>query len=531
MARIVETFSDLFAAAVAYAPGSVALRDVGGSLSYEELDRWSNRGATALAGLGVTRGDRVAIVLPNCREFLFLWFGSAKIGAVHVAINARLRGEALLYQITHCQPACLVIDSDVLADLDETQRARLPSVPTLVRDSADARGSAHMASLQDALDGASSEEPGRRKLGASDPLVIMYTSGTTGAPKGVVVPHYAYVRAANDLVDAMALTEDDRMYVCLPLYHGNPQVMAVTPTLRAHGTIALSPRFSASAFWNEVVGFDATAFTHIGGVVSILVSQPVRESEADNPLRVALGGAPRAAGEEFGRRFGCTMLDGWGMIEAGCNTTVTPISHARPLGQHGVARGCFDVRVVDATDDPLGPGEVGEIVVRPTEPHVMFQGYFNAPERTLEKLTNLWFHSGDRGLLHPDGSLEFLGRDEDAVRRNGENVPVDLIEHELASMEGVSEVAVVGVPDEIAGQELVACVVAAPGFELDEASVGKFVVDRLGRSMQLGYVRLCDSLPKTASEKVQRFELRALGIDGAVDVRPRRAQATVSTVE
>ena len=519
MPTLPETFTALFERAVERYGSSTALRDDAGQLTYSELDRLSNRAAVSMSHLGVAHGDRVAVVLSNCREFLALWFGLAKIGAAHVAVNARLRGDALLYQLRHCEPSCLVMDAEVANGLSSDEKTCLPTVPMFVRgDCQDPT----VPCLEQMLEGAGDDEPQRSILRPGDPLVVMYTSGTTGRPKGVVVPQYAYVRAAEDLADVMELSDEDVMYVCLPLYHGNPQVMGVSPTLWAGGCIALSARFSASSFWPEVAEYAATAFTHIGAVVPILLQAPPREAESENPLRIALGGAPRPAQDEFARRFDCEMLDGWGMIEAGCNTTVTP-RKPRPLGQHGLPRNCFAVQIVDEDDRPVDVGHVGEIVVRPMVPNVMFLGYLNAPGLTMEKLGNLWFHSGDRGRLHADGSLDFLGRDEDAVRRGGENVATDVIEHELAAMPGVVEAVVVGVPDTIFGQELMACVVAIPDAGLDEERVARWVESRLGRSMTPRYVRLCGHLPKTASEKVQRYQLRALGVEGAWDMRANKS--------
>jgi len=509
---ILDTLPSILNRSVQQHGANTALSDGFGHVDYETLDRWSNKAANALGELGVGKGDRVALVMGNCREFVFLWFGLAKIGAVHVAINARLKGDALLYQIRHCDPCCLVIDEEVLHSLEIEEREQLPKIPTLVRGS----GSAEM-SLGSVLENASDAEPKTQGVVASDALVIMYTSGTTGSPKGVVIPHFAYARAAQDLARVMALTERDCMYVCLPLYHGNPQVMGVMPTLTVGGQIALSTRFSASRFWEEVAAYRATTFTHIGSILGILLKQPPVEDEEINTLRLALGGASKPMVEEFSRRFSCEMLDGWGMIEVGCNTTVTPRVGVPPTGQHGFPRDCFEIRVVSQDDRPQPPGSVGEILVRPTMPNVMFQGYFNDPDRTLGKMKNLWFHTGDRGRMWDDGSLEFLGRDEDAVRRNGENISVEMIEGEIALIDGVSEVAVVGVPAELVGQELVACVVRDPNSSLSALDIARWTNDRLGHSLSPRYVRFMPSFPKTASEKVQRFKLRELGLEGALD--------------
>ncbi len=218
---------------------------------------------------------------------------------------------------------------------------------------------------------------------------------------------------------------------------------------------------------------------------------------------------------EFAERFQCRMLDGWGMIEIGCNTTASYADGL--LGQHGLARRAFEVAVVDDADHHLSVGEVGEIVVRPRSPHVMFTGYYGEPDRTLERLLNLWFHTGDHGRLYSDGSLQYLGRQGDGIRRSGENLPTETIEFEIARFPGVAEVAVVGTPAPIVGQELVACVVPVDGAQLSPEQIVSFVDERLGKTMAPRFVRICGALPRTASEKVQRYKLREMGVIDAWD--------------
>lgn len=519
----IETVPQVLQRAVAACPDARAVVDDAGSIDYRTLDAWTNRAANLLLALGVRPGDRVALILGNCRDFLFLWFGSARIGVTHVALNARLRGEALVHQLRDCDPALIVADSAIWSALTDDERAECPRVPLVLR--AGATGPATESAATDlaaALAAAPATTPGPVAVDGASPLVIMYTSGTTGRPKGVQIPHQAYVRAGYDLARVMELGQDDCMYVCLPLYHGNPQVMGVMPAITAGASIAVSARFSASRFWDECRRFGVTAFTHIGSVLGIVLKQEPDPADRDHTVRVALGGAPGSLVDAFAERFGTTMLDGWGMIEIGCNTTVTRSSGPSPLGQHGWPRGCFEVAVVGDRDEILPVGEAGEIVVRPTKPNSMFHGYFRQPERTLGQLGTLWFHSGDHGRLHRDGSLEFLGREQDAIRRSGENVPVELLEHTIAEMEGVADVAVVGIADDLSGQEILACVVRAQGatvdaHEVEGRDVAAWVAKRLGDSLAPRYVRFCDELPRTASEKVQRFKLRETGADAAWD--------------
>lgn len=493
----------------------VALVDSRGRLTYEELDHQINRVANMFASLGVSKGDRVALLLPNCREYLCAWFGLAKLGAVHVPLNVRIKGEPLKHQLQNSDPLMAVVDDEYLEDFLAACDGRFSGDRLVIRRNSKANLTSAI-DMELASKNASSEPPPWVDIHPGDPLVIMYTSGTTGPAKGVVNCHNAYTRIATDLAEAMGLIPDDRMYVFLPLYHGNPQMMGVMPILAAGGSIALAERFSATRFWDEVRRFGTTVFTHIGSPLSILMKQEERPEDGDNPVRLILGGAPPEVSSAFSRRFQCTVLDGWGMIEAGCNTTITPVGRNRP-GTNGFPRDCFDVRILDENDEEVAPGTPGEIVVRPREPYVMFSGYFRTPEQTLSAFRNLWFHSGDLGMKDQEGSLYFLGRSDDAIRRKGENISAMEIESALMAHPGVTEVAVVGVPDEIAGQEIKACLVTVPGSVLTPEQIISWCEPRLPDYMLPRYVVFKSQFEKTGSEKIQRFKLRENGVQGAWD--------------
>lgn len=492
----------------------LALVDSIGRLTYQEFNENVDRAANVFTSCGITQGDRVAIMLPNCREYLYAWFGLAKIGAIHVAVNPRLSGSLLRHQLTNCDPSMAVVGSRELEAYANAAPEWLSGDRLLVCGSGSQRLENDFPSK---IAEAPTESPPERRIDPSDPVAIMYTSGTTGPAKGVVNCHKVYTRVGTDLRRLMGLRPSDRMYVFLPLCHGNPQMMGVMPTLAAGGTIALAERFSASKFWYEIREFDATVFTHIGSPLSILMKSPEREGDGNNPLRLILGGAPVNVSRAFGERFGCKVLDGWGMIEVGCNTTITPLDDSTAR-TNGKARECFDVRIVDEYDREVAPGVAGEIVVRPLEPDVMFSEYFRMPERTLKTFRNLWFHTGDYGKKDSDGHLYFLGRSEDAIRRKGENISPSDIESVLALHPSVAEAAVIGVPDELAGQEIMACIVGRkPEDPPDPREIVAWCVDRLPDFMTPRYITFKPGLEKTASEKIQRFKLREEGARYAWD--------------
>jgi len=490
-------------------PDRVALVTTSGlEITYAGFDRRVNQAANALLARGVERGHRVSLMLPNCPEYLFMWFGLAKIGAAHVAINTRLTGDPLRYQIEKADPYAVVVHADLLAAYKDA--CGFSALPALVlSENGTDDFAAEVAS-------APVTRPEGPRPGPTDPIVIMYTSGTTGFPKGVVNPHNAYVRAGTDLARLMGLEPADRMYVFMPLFHGNPQMMGVMPILAAGGSIALSSWFSASGFWEEVRAMQASIFTHIGSPLPILMKQPPRDDDTDNPIRLILGGAPKDVARAFGERFQCTVLEGWGMIEVGCNTTITPAGGIVP-GTNGLPRECFDVRIFDEHDRELPAGRVGEIVVRPLEPYVMFRGYYLDPDRTLDAMRNLWWHTGDLGRKDTDGNLFFLGRADDAIKHKGENISPAEIETVLDSHPAVQEAAIVGIPDPIAGQEIAAFVVPLRGSGVSERELFNWCSEHLPNFMVPRFFRILDEFPRTGSHKIQKARLREMNLDGALD--------------
>ena len=516
--RSLQTLPAFLEHVVGIRPTATALLDSRGSMSYTDLQQEVWRAANMFASYGIGKGDRVVLLLPNSRESVILWFGLAELGAVQVPVNIRLRGAALTHQLLDCEPELAVVGAGQFDTFCAAAPEGLRTNCLVAAEPAKTGVHSGASLLAAELAGASAERPPSVHIDASDPLVIMYTSGTTGAAKGVVNCHNVYTRIGRDLARLMALTSQDRSYVFMPLYHGNAQMMAVMPTLAAGGSLAIAERFSARNFWTEVRRYGATTFTHIGAPLPILMKQPPHPDDTANTIRLILGGAPPVATRAFEKRFGCVALDGWGMIEAGCNTTISGPGR----GGNGAARECFEVAVVDEHDCAVEAGVSGQIVVRPREPDVMFSGYHNAPHRTVEATRNLWFHSGDSGMMDADGVLTYLGRSADAIRHKGENVSPSDVEAVLTSHPDVEEAAVVGIADAIAGQEIKAVVVLREAARLTADELCAWCAHRLADFMVPRYITFTSGLEKSGSDKVLYYKLRDEGISGAWDRRSTR---------
>ncbi len=465
--------------------------------NFRDIHSLSRRFASRLQSMGIGTGDHVALIAPNCAAFLVCWFGINMLGAVAVTLSDELVGDGLEYAVDQSDSKVLVVGSAWLEARSGRLGTKLGSMPTVVID-ADAE-------FFDGLKAWPEAEP--TVVARSSTCTILYTSGSTGRPKGVLNSHATYVAVGRQTVLTVGLDASDRILVFLPLFHANPQMFAVMSALTVGASLAVLPKFSARSFFEDAVRLDATCFTFVGTVLSILVARH-QESRNDHRLRFGVGGGtPRDVWREIHERFGIRIFEGYGMTEIGCIATCNSVTNYR-MGSCGRPRSDMDVRILDADDRELGPGQQGEIVVRPREPFVIMSGYYKQPEQTLQASRNLWFHTGDRGSLDEDGYLYFHGRLKELIRRGGEMISPVEIETKLRAMPGVVDCAIVGVDDPIQGEEVKAVIVAE--HELDARAIPAFLQDKLPRHMLPRYVEFVSVIPKTETEKIQRFKLTYL---------------------
>jgi crotonobetaine/carnitine-CoA ligase len=482
-------------------PGKTFIVTPEGEYSFAQIDALTRRFAAHLAASGVVAGSHVALIAENSAAYLVAWFGINFCGAVAVTINNQLRGDGLRYTVDQCDACLLVVDrpwaNSRLQDLDERQ-ACLPRVV--------------IESDQAWFDELAVFEPLAAQPVAPDrPCTILYTSGTTGLPKGVVNCHAAYLAVGRETVRATAITARDRIMVFLPLFHTNPQMYAVMSALTTGAALILLRRFSASTFFADAKRFDATGCTFVGTVLSILVHRHATP-QRDHRVRFCFGGgAPNDVWRTVEERFGIKVHEAYGMTEVGGWASVNAVDDFR-FGSCGRVRPDIEVQIVDAGDNLLPPGHQGEIVVRPRQPDVLLLGYYKRPEQMLESCRNFWFHTGDLGSFDADGYLYYHGRMKELIRHKGEMISPVEIETCLRRMPGVGDCAVVGVPDAVAGEEIKAVVVATS--PLAARDVVNFLAAALPPFMLPRYVEFADAIPKTETEKIQRNKL--VYVDGAV---------------
>jgi fatty-acyl-CoA synthase len=490
------------------APERLALVDGGLRLSYAQLEERVGRTAGWLAGRGVVRGDRIALVLANRAAYLELVLGAARIGALSVPINTRLSPREVAFQLDDCRPALVACEASLHETLQRAQSQRSgPPAPLVV--------------IEDERDRELAAAAGRAALPVEpdDPMLIMYTSGTTGAPKGAVLPHRKTLyNALNAQLYFGIRGGEDRVLVAAPLFHSLGLNILSLPAIYAGATLVLHRRFDAHAFWRDVA---REQISYSGGVPTQyrrLLDELAGEAEGlDRSSLRFLFTAGAAVAPETVRAYrgrGLVLKQGFGQTETSILCCLHEDDAVRKAGSVGRPVFHADLRIVDpeGLDAPpdrwreVDTGEVGEIVVRGP---ITMLGYWERPDETAATLRGGWLRTGDLAVRDDEGFITLTGRARDMYISGGENVYPAEVESVLAEHPAIREVAVVGVPDPDWGE--VGCVhaVLEEGSELGLEALCDWAAERLASFKLPRDLVLEESLPRTASGKVQKHELRS----------------------
>lgn len=481
----------------------------GGSMTYRELRDEAAQIAGLLARLGVVAGERVAMMLPSGLDFVRAWTGIGRLGGTAVMLNAELTGSFLAHPLADAAPALLILDAAYLPLLAEI-RDDLPALRHIIVAGGDS-GSLDPAFVPfDAWrDATATDAP---LPGPADLACIMYTSGTTGPPKGVLMPHGHCFLFGLGTVDNVGVSDADHYYICLPLSHANGLLMQLGAVLIAGAEATVRGRFSASAWLTDVRTCGATLTNSLGAITAFVLAQPATDRDREHMLR-AICSAPNHADHArvWHERFGIAeVIGGYGMTEVNI-----PLYGNRAGTCGRVYDRYFEVEIRDAeTDFPVATGEVGEIMVRPRVASAFMAGYNNLPAKTVEAWRNLWFHTGDAGRMDADGYVIFIDRIKDCIRRRGENISATDIETSFFDLAGIFEIAAFAVPADQAGgeDEIMLAIVRFPGASLSSNDIAQHAQRKMPRFAQPRYVEFVNALPKTASEKVRKADLKLRGV-------------------
>lgn len=505
-----DTVHGLLDQRAAEQPGAPFLTFEDRDWTYARFAELTRRLAAGLASVGIGRGDKVGIMMSNRPEFLLSWFALSRLGAIEVPVNTAHRGTLLRYILSQSDCSCLILEDRFAGQFGEIA-ADLPGLSRVI-----AIGTSGLAGVLQRVEpfetlAEAAPLPNEPEIGASDPMAMIFTSGTTGPSKGVVLPQ-AYARRQAEIVAAACeYTPQDRLYNALPLFHGNAQFLSTMPAIVAGASMVLAERFSASAFWGDIRRHRCTEFNYIGGILPILMKAPESPDDAASGLRLMQGaGCPAALFDAFERRFNVKLVEGYGMTEIGV-PFINRIGDRRP-GSCGRAGHTHEAMLVDDNGREVAAGEPGELLIRPRQRNAMMTGYHAMPDATVAAWRDLWFHTGDMLRRDGDGYFYFVDRRKDALRRRGENISSYEVERCVVEHPAVLEAAAVAAASELGEDEVLICVTLRAGATLEPLDLLRHCVANMASFMVPRYVRIVDALPKTPTERVQKFALRAEGV-------------------
>lgn len=488
--------------------------------AWRETQRWRER----LAAIGVEPGTPVLAMLPTCPASVFCWIALARLRAIEVPINVDLWGKLLGHIISDSACELLICDQRYLGELDEPLGAGIVTRCVVLLDPLKGAAELDGARMHDVCDGVLGEASPLPSAGATsreaigdvvedwDISSILYTSGTTGASKGVMVPWRQAHATVGGTLPAQFVHVGDCIYNPYPLCHVSGKVFI-------HGAaeygirVVVRARFSINAFWEDIREHGCTIVMLLGAMANFVMRQPTGAKYAENPLRDVLMLPLIREHAQFARQYNVSVRTTYNVTEiANCVTWEEYVTPETPCTTIGRVRDGFDARVVDGRDDEVPAGEAGELVVRSDSPWSLMAGYWRRPEATCESWRNLWFHTGDVVRVDDIGVFHFVDRLKVSIRRWGESISSAEIEEEVNSHPAVLESTAIAVPSDYSEHDVLVAYSVKPGASADPETVCAYLHGRVVRFMQPAYVRCVVELPKTPTGKIRKEVLRRDGV-------------------
>ena len=481
------------------------------TLSYRELDELANALAGALAYRGVRKGDLVALMMSNRAEIAISYFALVRLGAIAVPITTALKSEGLAYIFHQTEARIAIIETALLPRVEAALKEKnyLEQIIAVGSNGEERKTLTALELFETLLDEQRTVE--YPEIQPGDPWAIMYTSGTTGPSKGVMLPHQFLASQTASIVADFRFTEEAVGYTFLPLFHLNAVAISMMPALLTGSRCVIRASFPKDQLLNDLRATGATHMVLVPFIIRGLLASPPHPDDRENPLRVVFGmSISPHEWQAFEERFALHYLTCYGPTVSGmvCQATRGKLGSTGRIGER------YEVQIVDEHDRPVPSGTIGEIVGRPRRPFEIMLGYYKMPEATAHAFRNLWFHTGDLGWIDAEGYLYFSDRLKDSIKRRGENVSSFEVEDVISRYTGVQDVAVVGYRHPSGSDEEVrAFVVLKEGAMVDPTALIAHCSAHLAYFMVPRYLDFRGELPRNMIGKVEKVKLRGIPLD------------------
>jgi crotonobetaine/carnitine-CoA ligase len=479
-------------------------------ISFGQYYQWTCRAANGLAARGAQAGDGVAILMGNCPEYLYCFYGLPLGRYYTVPVNVSLKGDGLQFILTHSDVKYLLVDDTLYSRVAELEKPPDAIQQIFVRRTTDQALPEGTIDLKELLDASSDKPDHESQEGAI--TYLMYTSGTTGFPKGVVNRNRAGMVEWFRMIASMVLNKEaDILYTALPLFHANALILTAGWAMAGEVSFGLDPKFSAAGFWDRIRYYGATQFNAIGAMIPILMKQPEKPDDGDNPANIVHSAAcPANLWQAFEKRFNVKIWEGYGAVDGG-GVTIHNAGDA-PVGSVGKPAPHVVWKLVDEAGNDVPQGEPGELISKVLDKKTGSVEYYKNPEATSKKVKGEWLHSGDLFYADKDGNLFFVDRKSDSMRRRGENISSWEVENVVEKHPAVAICAAFGVPSELGEDEVMIWVKPQADVELDLQELIRFCGENMAHFMVPRYVDVVDDIPRTGTLRVQKAGMKKQGV-------------------
>ncbi|MFO7963456.1 MAG: AMP-binding protein [Desulfobacterales bacterium] len=481
-------------------------------VSFSAYNSATRRAANGMTALGGRPGEGVALLMENCLEYYYLFYGLPRAGMYSVPVNVSLKKEGLRYIIENSDVRYLVVDDRLYPKILEMGPVEAIE-KIFIRRTTDQPLPEGTVDLNEVF--RAPDTPPDHEMDPNAIAYLMYTSGTTGFPKGVVNRNGIGNPDGMVMLSEILTRPDDILYTALPLFHANALVLTATFALAAGIPFALDKKFSASRFWDRIRFYGATQFNGLGAMIPILMKQPERPDDADNPVRKVISAAcPANLWEAFEKRFNLKIWEAYGAVDGG-GVLIFNFGNA-PVGSVGKVGPNLEWKLVDDAGNEVPQGEIGELITRnpmaEADAGRSSVEYYKNAEASQKKVKNGWVYSGDYFYADEEGNLFFADRKTDSMRRRGENISSFEVENIVEKFPDVAVCAAFGVPSELGEDEVMIAVQPKPGKTIDLPALMRHCAENMAYFMVPRYVDIVDDIPRTETLRIIKTGMKKKGV-------------------